>query len=83
MEPIDFLNAGFFATDDPQFVFEYDLSEKAENYQDEECKPALLYDHTSSQFCVTDGEIMFIYFNSENPFEAIEWANKITSFSPN
>ena len=83
MEINDFLDAGFTKSEDPQFKFEYDLSEKTDSEQEHDYKPAILFDIVSNQFCITDGEVMFIYFNAENPLEAIEWANRVTHFEYN
>ena len=79
----DLLDAGFKHQDDPQFHFEYDLSDKTDTEQEHDYKPALLWDGLIGQFCVTDGEAMFIYFNADSPADAVEWANRITSFDPN
>lgn len=79
----DLLDAGFTKSNDPQFIFEYDLSEKTETFEEHDYKPALLWDNIMSQFCITDGEVMFIYFNAESPTEAVEWANKVTHFDEN
>lgn len=77
------LDAGFTHQEDPQFNFEYDLSDKTDTDQEHDYKPALLWDHIMGQFCVTDGEIMFIYFNADSPSDAVAWANRITSFDLN
>lgn len=83
MEKDDFIKAGFTESDDPQFKFEYPLSDsKDENFAGDPM-PAILFDIVLHQFCVTDGEVMFIYFNADNPAEAVEWANKITHFDEN
>lgn len=77
-----FEEAGFKAIDDPQFMYEYDLSDKNEEY-DDDLKPAILFDRLNSSFCITDGSMMFIYFNASEPAEAVEWANRITRFEIN
>lgn len=76
------LKAGFKPMDDPQFKFNYDLSAVGEEYESVD-PPAILWDNITGRFCVTDGEMMFIYFNAASPEEAVEWANKITEFEPN
>lgn len=73
--------AGFTEQDDPQFKFAYDLKMPDQEYEGD--GPALLFDMQSYRFCVTDGESIFIYFNADNPAEAVEWANQITVFEPN
>lgn len=78
----DFLKAGFIRSLDPQFKFEYDLSSEHHEYEEDE-KPALLYDASNNEFCVTDGSMMFIYFNAATPDEAIKWASMINRFEPN
>lgn len=83
MKKQDFIDAGFVQSDDPQFKFEYSLSDsKAENFANDP-EPAILFDVVASQFCVTDGEVMFIYFNASSPAEAVVWASKITHFEEN
>lgn len=75
--------AGFVKSTDPQFVYEFDLSDNTDTFEEHDYKPALLWDNIACQFCVTDGEVMFIYFNAISPKEAIEWASKITMFEVN
>lgn len=81
MEKQDFINAGFTESEDPQFKFQYSLANPEEEYDGD--PPAVLFDVVSNQFCVTDGEAMFIYINSTTPAEAVEWANNISHFEPN
>lgn len=82
MEKEDFIKAGFNEEkEDPEFAFSYSLKNEDEEYDND--GPALLFDYRQKSFCVTDGEIMFIYFNAENPAEAVQWALKITGFNPN
>lgn len=81
MKKQDFLNAGFTESEDPQFKFEYSLKKENEEYEND--GPAILFDVVMNQFCITDGEVMFIYFNAETPAEAVEWANKVTHFELN
>lgn len=83
MKKEDFLNAGFIENDDPQFKFEYSLYDNQVMNFSGDPEPALLYDVVNNQFCVTDGELVFIYINVHTPFEAISWANKIARFEDN
>lgn len=72
------LDAGFVRSMDIQFPYEFYLAE-----QESETVPVLLFDASRSQYCVTDGQLMFIYFNAETPQEAVNWATRITIFEPN
>lgn len=76
-----FIKEGFALSDDPQFKLEYDLSNP--DSDEDEPKPALLFDSVNNAYCVTDGELMFIYFNADSPKKAVDWANKITNFEYN
>ena len=84
MKPEDFLKAGFIKDNDPMFPFRKELIEwdEVENLDlDIDEIPCLLFGNSgvNKGFCIYTGE-HFIFFNAENPQQAVEFAEKITAF---
>lgn len=87
MKTKDFLKAGFVEDNtDPMFRYEKSLIPDdviEDNELEEDEVPKLLFGDTgiNSGFCIYTGK-HFVWFNAESPQDAVEFANRITSFEP-
>jgi len=81
MKKSDFIEAGFIPViSDPIVKYEHVLL-SIEDIGD--VVVAYVYSDLHSGFCIVDPQGIFLYFNAENPFEAIKWGEKITGYDPN
>lgn len=87
MKKEDFLKAGFVEDKTyPMFMYEKSLIPDdviEENELEEYEVPKLLFGDTgiNSGFCIYTGD-HFVWFNAESPQDAVEFADRITSFEP-